>query len=44
VFRGIIFIWSKNNPPTGEGYLDPQHYFSEVEMVRDLEEALLKAS
>lgn len=29
---------------SGEDYLYPQHYFSQVEMVRDLEEALLKAS
>lgn len=29
---------------SGEDYLYPEHYFSQVEMVRDLEEALLKAS
>lgn len=29
---------------SGEDYLYPEHYFSPVEMVSDLEEALLRAS
>jgi hypothetical protein len=29
---------------SGEDYLYPQHYFAQVEMIRDVEEALLKAS
>ncbi|MGI9106959.1 MAG: hypothetical protein ACR2G4_12005 [Pyrinomonadaceae bacterium] len=29
---------------SGEDYLYPQHYFSQVEMVREIEEDLLKAS
>jgi hypothetical protein len=29
---------------SGEDYIYPQHYFAQVELLRDLEEALLKAS